>query len=157
MAVRLGEFKKSVIKLKKVAFDTSCFIYHIEENQEYLALTQVLFEELLPHGRIEAVGSTLLLTEILTRPFEEGREDLVLAYKALLSGFPNFKIYPLDKDIAQEAARLRAQHRLKRPDAIHIATALASGAKGIVGNDASWKKVADTKVVVLADFAASSA
>jgi len=34
-----------------------------------------------------------------------------------------------------EAARLRAQHGLRTPDAIHGATAVVGGAKGILSND----------------------
>ncbi len=41
----------------------------------------------------------------------------------------------LSAEMGMEAARLRAQHGLRTPDAIHAATALAGQADGILTND----------------------
>lgn len=60
----------------------------------------------------------------------------------ILSNFPNLKIIPLTIDISIAAARLRAIHGLRTPDAIHIATALESKSSGIITNDKDFKKIA---------------
>ena len=50
---------------------------------------------------------------------------------------------------ATPAAALRAEHGLRTPDAIHVATAIKSGASAIVTNDASWRRLPSIPVVTL--------
>jgi predicted nucleic acid-binding protein len=52
------------------------------------------------------------------------------------------RIVPVTRDILIDAARLRAQHlTLKMPDALHAATALASGAEFLVSNDTRFAAI----------------
>jgi len=44
-------------------------------------------------------------------------------------------------EIADLAARFRAEHRLKIPDALHAATAVWSGSTGFVTDDPVFKRV----------------
>lgn len=145
-------FTKIVSSHASLALDSSCFIYHIEENKKYISLTEVLFETMLSQGVLSALGSTLLLTEVLTRPMEEGRGDLVLAYKSLIVGFPHFQLFPLDEDIAEKAAFFRSRYNLRTPDAIHVATAVVHGAGAIIGNDTKWKLIKELDIIVLDEF-----
>lgn len=145
-------FTRTVSRYTLVALDSSCFIYHIEENRKYLPFTEVLFERLLPRRRVSAISSTLLLTEVLTKPIGEGRMDLVLAYKSIIVSFPSLRLISFDADIAEKAAYFRSQYDLRTPDAIHIATAFVSGAGAVVGNDAKWKKVREIDAIVLDEF-----
>jgi len=55
----------------------------------------------------------------------------------------------VDNDIAMEAARLRASHKLKIPDAIQLATGLINGADAFITNDDSFKKIKHIDVIVL--------
>lgn len=135
-----------------IALDTVCFIYHFEENAKFLPLTQVLFENFLPQNKIKAIGSTLILTEILTLPIREKRFDLSIAYKSLILGFPNFKLISLDEKIAEIAAYFRAAYNLRSPDAIHLATAYQAQTQAVIGNDKSWKRVKELTVIALDDF-----
>jgi predicted nucleic acid-binding protein len=47
----------------------------------------------------------------------------------------------MNPGIAARAAQIRATHGLRTPDAIHAATALQSGASGIVTNDAGFRRL----------------
>jgi predicted nucleic acid-binding protein len=42
---------------------------------------------------------------------------------------------PVDSGVAEIASDLRAAHNLRTPDAIHLATALQSGAEAFVSQD----------------------
>jgi predicted nucleic acid-binding protein len=44
-------------------------------------------------------------------------------------------------EVADIAARIRAQHRLRTPDALQAATAVQSHATGLVTNDAIFERV----------------
>lgn len=59
------------------------------------------------------------------------------------------RLIDLTAAIAQEAARLRATHNLRTPDAIQIATALQAGASAFLTNDAHLAIVPDLQVIVL--------
>ena len=51
-------------------------------------------------------------------------------------------IIPADRDIAREAAKLRAKHRtLRLPDALVIATAITRDADHLLTTDKRWKRL----------------
>ena len=60
----------------------------------------------------------------------------------ILTNFPNLKTIPLTIEISTTAARLRAIHGLRAPDAIHAAIAMESKPRGIITNDMGFKKIA---------------
>jgi predicted nucleic acid-binding protein len=55
----------------------------------------------------------------------------------------------LDEGIAEEAARLRALHNLRTPDAIQVASAIRSGASWFITNDADLADLDGISVLVL--------
>lgn len=55
--------------------------------------------------------------------------------------FPNLTLINVDLFVAQHAAMLRAEHNFKTPDALSIATGIATGAKHLITNDAHWSKI----------------
>jgi len=148
----MKKFTDTLARHSLIALDTSVFIYHIEENKRYLPLTKIILESLLPDGRIEAVCSSLVISELLVRPLKEKRFDLLLSYKALVVGFPNLKTIPLDNTIAEQTAYFRATYNLRTPDAVHIATAYSNKAEVIIGNDRRWKSIKEIEVILLNNF-----
>ncbi len=153
MGPGLRKFRQTLSRLSKIALDSSCFIYQIEENQKYVELTKAIFEELLPQNKLKAFASTLIITEILTKPYHHNRQDLVHDYKDLILNLPNFSTFAPEERICDDAALIRAKYNFRTPDAIHLATAIVEGATVIVGNDKKWKKVKEIKTIVLEDFA----
>ena len=74
-------------------------------------------------------------------------------YEAYLTLFPNLTSMPVDVQLAKAAARVRAQFRLKLPDAIQVAAALIAKADALITNDRELqKKVSEPVVVLLSDF-----
>ncbi len=99
-----------------------------------------------PH---KAVTSTLTMTELLVQPWREGNEELVNQYYGLLSLFPNLDWIAPDLDIADNAARIRAEYRLRTPDAIQIATAIRRGATAFLTNDSDLARIPQLEIGVL--------
>lgn len=64
-------------------------------------------------------------------------------------------VIPIRKapDSTAAAAQLRAEHQLRTPDAIHLATAKHAGARGFVTNDKGLRKIAgnDFEILLFAD------
>jgi predicted nucleic acid-binding protein len=98
------------------------------------------FQE-ISRGNIRAFTSQITLIEVLIKPLEEKNDDLIIKYRDILSDSDNLFLSDVDKEIAMEAARLRAVHKLKVPDAIQLATGLINGADAFITNDDSFKTV----------------
>jgi predicted nucleic acid-binding protein len=80
--------------------------------------------------------------------------QLVAAYEQLLLS-SEIQLMPITLDILKQAAQLRAITNLKTPDAIHAATALASGCVQLITNDDDLRRVHGLSIVVLREVAAS--
>jgi len=61
---------------RRIALDTSIFIYQLEANPKYLALTDAVFSWVERSGH-EAVTSTITMTELLVPSYREGDEQRV--------------------------------------------------------------------------------
>jgi predicted nucleic acid-binding protein len=105
-------------------------------------------------GDLLLVSSVLTLTEVLTLPYEKGAADLAHLYKTLLLQTPYLRLEPIGPQVAERAARLRAQHRLKTPDAVQLAVAQVAGCQAFLTNDASLRRVDSPAVLLLSDLEA---
>ncbi|MCK6530641.1 PIN domain-containing protein [Myxococcota bacterium] len=133
---------------QKLALDTMCFIYLLEDHPVHAHEMEALFG-LVETGRCSAVTSTLSRAECLVLPYRHGRPDLVSAYVDLFDGLPNLTVVPIDTDVADLSARLRAQHRMRTPDALQVATAISSGADAFVTNDQGFLKLQEIEVLLV--------
>ncbi len=104
-------------------------------------------------GGIEGSTSTLTLLEILVQPYRMKKEELVLKFYSLFTTYPHLRWIQLSLDISDLAARLRAEHNLKTPDAVQMASAISGGATGFVCNDKVFGRVRDIECLILSDWA----
>ena len=125
---------------RRIAIDTSIFIYELEANPRYVTVVDPIFAWLYEPGHA-AVTSTITMTELLVQPYRDADEGQVNRHYGLLSTYPNLEWVAPDLEIADLAARFRAQYRLRTPDAIQAATAARSQATGLVTNDPLFRRV----------------
>ena len=117
-----------------VALDSAIFIYFIERDPRYLATVRPIFAA-IDEGRLEGLTSSLSLLETLVVPLRSGNEVVARQYERLLTRSRGLKVVPIDLALLRAAARLRATHRLKTPDALQAASALTGGCTCFVTND----------------------
>lgn len=134
-----------------LALDTSIFIYHFEAHPTYLPFTRFLLHSVATGNR-GAIISELVFLELLVKPMSLEREDLADQYELLLDNFPNLKTRPIQRTVLRRAAHLRGRHRVKAPDAIHLATALESGATVFICNDKELRAVQGIETIILGDL-----
>jgi predicted nucleic acid-binding protein len=103
-------------------------------------------------GRFDIVSSELVILELLVKPFREGDALLENLFRALLQA-REVRLIPVTSAIWEHAARLRATTRLKTPDALHAATALATHSTLCITNDRDFRRVPGLPVIVLDDLA----
>jgi predicted nucleic acid-binding protein len=131
-----------------VAIDTAPFIYFIENNPAYVGLVTPFFAS-LDRGEFWAVTSTITLTEVLVHPLRRGNPGLAARYLHILNTSRNLVMLPVSDTIAAEAARLRAAHGFKTPDAIQMATGLMGGASSFLSNDTGLRSIPGMRSLVL--------
>lgn len=137
----------SELQGKTVGLDTAPLIYFIEDNPAYSEKIKGFFEA-IDEEDITAVTSTVTLLEVLVHPLRNGNKDLATEYREILL---NSKIITLDvtADIAEQAARLRATHNIRTPDAIQISAALSAGASYFLTNDIRLPAIPSLEIISL--------
>jgi predicted nucleic acid-binding protein len=133
---------------KVVGLDTTPLIYFIEENPTYLDMLHPFFEA-MDRGEFNVVTSIVTLLEVLVHPFRRGDTRLAQQYRDILLNADNLTTIFLSQDIAEEAARLRAVHNIRTPDAIQMATAINGGASFLLTNDSGLPSLPELSLLVL--------
>lgn len=128
-----------------VLVDTAPIIYFLEEHPLGEKF-ESLFAD-IDSGRVEAFVTPITLAEVLVGPLKAGNEVIAERYRAVLTAGPGWTLQALDADISVLAARLRAKHRLKLPDAIQLATAIHTGCYALVTHDRDFSGIADLPIL----------
>jgi len=132
-----------------VALDSAPLIYYLEAHPLFFERLQPFFEA-LEKRRFEAITSTVTIVEALVHPLRFKRTKLVEAYREFFMAY--LHVTALSSSIAEKAALIRANHNLKSPDAIQIATALDQKADFFLTNDAKLSRLSQPQVLVLSDL-----
>jgi predicted nucleic acid-binding protein len=119
---------------EQIYFDSNIFIYAMEDDEFGLLARRWLAQ--VDRGEILCVTSEMTFAEILPHPIEHGKVKLIDGYHRLLSGTRQISVVPADRAIFIAAAELRAKTRASLPDAVHVATAIASGCQAFLTEDA---------------------
>lgn len=98
----------------------------------------------------------ITLLEVLVHPFRRGDTKLAEQYRDILLNAKGLTTILLSQGIAEEAARLRAAHNIRTPDAIQMATAIYEGASFFLTNDASLPSLPRLKMLVLDELESGS-
>lgn len=128
--------------------DTSPIIYLIETHPDYDGLVTEIFRR-IDHGIMTGFTSAITLTEVLTQPLKQGQIHLQKEYRDLLLHSANFYTLPINVEIAEQAAGLRAQYGLRTPDALQVAAAQTADCQVFLTNDKALKRIQDVKVIIL--------
>ncbi len=136
---------------RRIAMDSSIFIYQIEAHPKYVALTDAVFSW-LDDPTSRAVTAALTMTEILVVPYRNRDEKLVDDFYGLFSTYPNLEWISVDLQVADVAARLRAAYGLRTPDALQAAVAIQTEATALITNDPVFRRVSGFAPIVLDDF-----
>jgi len=116
---------------KNYLLDTNSIIYFLQGYKEL----DMVFDKFV---RGTAFPSISIITEIelLSFPKITSKEE-----KLILELLSNFRIYEVDRNIAEQTIKLRKQYLLKIPDAIIAATALQKGAVLVTRDEEHFKRI----------------
>lgn len=129
-----------------VYFDTNVVIAIIEGTGP-LSPAQAAILNAIDEDRLPALTSELTLAECLVKPFAERNAVAIEAFLSFLDGRPSFPTMPVTRDLLLDAARLRAETRLRLPDAIHMVTATRFGCRCFLTEDRDMKPAAGLGII----------
>jgi uncharacterized protein len=142
---------KTLLREGRVAIDTCVFIYFMESDVAWLPVLLPLFEA-VGAGDGALVTSSLTLLEVLVIPYRAGDLAIAERYEALLSRSRGLSMIDMDRSILRAAAQLRAKFRLKTPDSIQIAAALASRCTSFITSDRKIPDIPGLRIVQLSEL-----
>ena len=131
--------------LRKVYLDTCCVIYLLEDvpvfSQQIRKYMAVNMDAIL-------CVSPLVRLEALVKPTCDGNIALIADYEIFLAEQQWLAVGDVEFD---RALSLRASHRIKTPDALHLATAMQHDCVEFWTNDERLRQVAAGMVVNIFD------
>jgi predicted nucleic acid-binding protein len=124
-----------------IVIDTSVVIAHLNPND---ALHQAATRTLLSHAADDLRLPASAYAEALVDPARTGRLDEARdAFTAL-----RLDIVPVDRELAERAASLRARERnLRLPDALVLACGDLLGADAVLTADRRWRRFERVRVI----------
>ena len=121
----------------RILLDTTVLIAFLDAGDATHPVAGYLLNELVATGRNPGVVSMVSVMELLVRPMRASPpgHHTTLAF---LRSFPNLDCVPIELEVAQAAAHLRASLRFGTPDALIVGTGLATQVHHLVTNDRNW-------------------
>jgi predicted nucleic acid-binding protein len=118
-------------------------IYILEGHAKFAPRFMPLFEA---HAgrRLRFAVTTITIAEVLAGPLQSNDQVLARCYRAILESWQSV---PLDIDIAESAARLRASLCLRMADAVQAASALAINAAALVTPDRDFSRLHALRII----------
>jgi predicted nucleic acid-binding protein len=92
------------------------------------------------------------LLEVLVKPIKDGKFEIAQQYRDMLTKASGIDILDVTTAIAEGAAKLRARHNLRTPDAIQLATSIESRSDYFLTNDMHMKSISSVKVITLGEL-----
>ena len=118
-----------------IYLDSCIVIYIVERNPVFGELAKYALER----SGEQAAVSPLVRMECLVKPLKIRNSDLECDFRAM---FRKLQQLPVSEAAFEDAARIRAEHNLKTPDALHLAIAKRAGCTALWTNDDRFAKAA---------------
>jgi predicted nucleic acid-binding protein len=138
---------------RRIALDANVFIY-LFEGKGPLAQTAASLMDAVSTGRVTGLVATIAFSEVIIGPVRTGDETMAERYLDAIRSIENLHVVPATVEITAEAGFVRGRTGLTLADALHVATARATGASVLVTNDRRVRSMPKLEVVQLADLVA---
>jgi predicted nucleic acid-binding protein len=133
---------------KSVYFDANIFIYLLEHHSDLgevcLSIVQSAVDK-----ELDGCSGDLVLAELLVKPLKDNNARAVKAVKDLFSKETRIELLPHKRSTFETAALLRANYKIKLPDALHIATAIENHIEVFLTNDREIPSIPEITVLQL--------
>ncbi|MDA1313168.1 MAG: type II toxin-antitoxin system VapC family toxin [Acidobacteria bacterium] len=119
--------------MSRIFWDSNLFVYLIEDAGPRGEKVMKLRKRMIDRGDVLCT-STMTLGEVLVKPIQLGRNDLVERYEqALTSG--SVLLIPFDAGSARTYAGVRQDRSIRAPDAVQLSCAAEARCDMFITND----------------------
>ena len=136
---------------KKFFLDSTPLIYFLDRDPNFGEKTAQIISYLIDNEKYIA-SSIISATEYLIYPYRTGNDAKVKAFWKFI--YDNYIVLsPISKDIAVEAAKIRAEYRhFKTADVLQLAAAICSGCDLFLTNDKQLKQFDKISCMTVAEW-----
>lgn len=132
----------------KVCLDTNVFITVKNKEEDFESCIKII--NAIEEKHIEGSVSTIVLAEVLVGFYIKNEKNE--ANRFLSSAILNFDVVPVNIDITQMAAQIRAQYGIKLPDAIITASSINSNSDYFITYDKTILKKLELQILSPKEF-----
>lgn len=125
--------------MSRIYWDTMLFIYWLERHPVYTADIRRILSRMEARGD-QLCSSAFGLGEVLVGARQRADRHLAEAIRTKMRP-PDVQLLPFDGAAAERYADIRARHRTKPADSIHLACAASAGVDLFVTNDAGLARL----------------
>jgi predicted nucleic acid-binding protein len=138
-----------MIGSEKILFDTSPFIYLIEDHPQFALPVRDFMATQSAQFESKFFTSTITLAEFFVKPKKTKDQGIIEKFKNKLLEH-HFVVFDISSRIAEYAAELRAKYSaLKTFDAIQLATAITLGCTLFFTNDLRLIGISEIKIITV--------
>jgi predicted nucleic acid-binding protein len=128
--------------------DAKATIYFVEKVAPYYQGIRPRMTDAQGAPTVRCVTNELLLMEVRIKPLRELDQTTLASYDDYFRTFASQSI-ALDKAVFELATELRVRHRVKTPDALHLAAAIHAGCEQFWTNDSKLARAAEGRIEVI--------
>ena len=132
--------------MKKIYWDSCIVIYRIQQVSPWAEAIAGKFAPQMGDTRLCVTDLTRLECRVM--PTRESNPALLQQFDKFFAQ-PEVVTVPLDARVFNLATELRAQYRLKTPDALHLAAAISSDCDEFWSNDDRLAKISGSRIKVV--------
>ncbi len=123
--------------------DTNVFLSILNEEPNWKRAEQLLSE--IHRGKHTGYTSVVCVSEILSGFYAKGEYEKGERFLMDMNAINNLIILDVDLEIAKDAAKMRAKHKMKLPDAI-IASSCKAHNCTLITQDESFRKIKEIEI-----------
>ena len=132
----------------KVNLDTNIFIAVKNKEPDYEYSEKII--DKIEAKEIEGTMSTIVLAEVLVGFYRNAEKEEANRFSS--SALLNYDIIPVNQEVANKSAQIRAQYNIKLPDAIITFSTIFSGSDYLITNDKTLHKKLKIQMITPKEF-----
>lgn len=136
----------------KITIDTNIFINVKEEEDPFFEYSSKILDA-IEQGQLKGVISIITILELCVGYYNINKLNEKDEFISKLYSQDNYAIIDLDRNLADQSAKIRSEINLKLPDCIIVATSLQEKAFFLISNDKKFDRAKNViKVCSSEDF-----
>lgn len=131
-----------------IYLDANATIYFVEKVAPYYQGIRQRMTDIQGKPKVYCVVNELLLMEVRVKPLREQDHAKLASFESYFAAFASQTV-SMNKSVFELATELRVRHKVKTPDALHLAAAIHAGCDQFWTNDDKLIKAAEGHIEVI--------